>query len=101
MSAVNALVARVLRSRIGLTDTIAQEIAASVIAALPYEPRLEPLTEATLERLGDVRRAELRALELLDDIDAALGGRSRWTALGRTHIELGFMALRRAVTGEP
>ena len=43
------------------------------------------------------KQAEERLLRLLDELAATSGVDQRWLAVGRTHIEQGFMAINRAV----
>ena len=43
------------------------------------------------------KQAEERVLRLLDELAATPGVDPRWFAVGRTHIEQGFMAINRAV----
>jgi len=40
---------------------------------------------------------EERILRILDDIQKIPGIDQRWLAIGRTHIEQGFMAINRAI----
>lgn len=43
------------------------------------------------------KEIEERVLRILDDLKARPGIDGRWLAIGRTHIEQGFMAVNRAV----
>lgn len=43
------------------------------------------------------KQAEERVLRLLDELASTIGTDQRWLAVGRTHIEQGFMAINRAV----
>lgn len=43
------------------------------------------------------KQAEERVLRLLDELASTSGVDPRWLAVGRTHIEQGFMATNRAV----
>lgn len=42
------------------------------------------------------KQIEERVLRMLDDMGHGMGD-PRWTAIARTHIELGFMAMNRAI----
>ena len=53
-------------------------------------------SQQRVELVNANKQIEERVLRLLDNLPSA-GGDPRWTALARTHIEIGFMAMNRAV----
>ena len=60
-------------------------------------------TEQSQERVDLVNEGKqleervLRYIEKVDKVAAVTFGQTRWTAIGRTHIEQGFMAVFRGV----
>lgn len=57
----------------------------------------KPQTRAAVDEVNRNKELEERVLRVLDGLrdDASVDG--RWLAIGRTHIEQGFMAVNRAI----
>lgn len=56
-----------------------------------------PQTGARVDIVNRNKEAEERILRLLDSLGGQPDVDKRWLAIGRTHIEQGFMAVNRAV----
>lgn len=54
-----------------------------------------PQPQEIVDRVNENKQIEERVLRMLDDMKHI--GDPRWTAIARTHIELGFMAMNRAI----
>lgn len=54
-------------------------------------------SDSAVTILNRNKQAEERVLRLLDELEGTRGIDPRWVAIGRTHIEQGFMAINRAV----
>lgn len=70
----------------------------SEIQGLPvqgYRPQA-PEAVATVNASKEIEEHVLRLVDEIGD-DAALAADKRWLSIGRTHLELGFMAVNRAV----
>lgn len=57
----------------------------------------QPQTDAAVDRVNAMKRAEERVLRALDDLAAREDVDKRWLAIGRTQIEQGFMAVNRSI----
>jgi hypothetical protein len=57
----------------------------------------KPQTEAAVGAVNGNKSAEEKVLRLLDIYKGVEGIDQRWLAVGRTHIEQGFMAVNRAI----
>jgi hypothetical protein len=58
----------------------------------------KPQDSQSIMRVNDNKLLEEQVLSVLDEMSAFPSDFDpRWTALARTHIELGFMAMNRAV----
>ena len=68
------------------------------IAGLPVSG-YRPQSQAALDTVNAAKEMEEHVLRLLDEFaeDATLEPDRRWLALGRSHIEQGFMAVNRSV----
>lgn len=53
--------------------------------------------QSAIDIVNENKVAEERLLRKIDDLQSGLGGDPRWLALARTHLEIGFMALNRAI----
>lgn len=56
-----------------------------------------PQSEANVARVNANKEGEELILRTLDELAADPGVDKRWLAVGRTHIEQGFMAINRAI----
>lgn len=56
-----------------------------------------PQSESAVSVVNNNKAIEERVLRVLDDIGQRTSIDKRWLAIGRTHIEQGFMAVNRAV----
>ena len=56
-----------------------------------------PQDGTAVQKVNTNKEAEERVLRILDDLAADPEVDKRWLAIGRTHIEQGFMAVNRAV----
>ena len=56
-----------------------------------------PQSTAAVAQVNQMKQAEERVLRALDNLATSEGIDPRWYAIGRTHIEQGFMAINRAV----
>lgn len=54
-------------------------------------------SDENVERVNENKRTEEKILRLLDDLALEASIDKRWLAIGRTHIEEGFMAINRAI----
>lgn len=54
-----------------------------------------PQSEIRIEMVNSNKRAEEAVLRILDELREV--GDPRWLAIARTHVEMGFMAMNRAV----
>lgn len=61
-------------------------------------PGYRPLSAEAVSRLTGNKRIEETVLRILDVLQQSATVDQRWLAIGRTHIEQGFMAVNRAVT---
>lgn len=57
----------------------------------------KPLTTDKVSLVNVNKKAEERVLRILDELSSLDMVDKRWLAIGRTHIEQGFMAVNRAV----
>lgn len=57
----------------------------------------QPITQAQFEAATEHKHAEERLLRLLDSYKTDPRVEPRWLALARTHFEIAYMALNRAV----
>ncbi len=59
----------------------------------------KPESQSTVDRVNESKLVEERILTFLDELYIKeTGGESRrWQAIGKTHIEQGFMAINRAI----
>lgn len=64
--------------------------------ALPVQG-YKPQSQATVDTVNANKQAEERTLRILDALKADPSVDQRWLAIGRTHIEQGWMAVNRAV----
>lgn len=60
-------------------------------------PGYRPQSNAAVEDVAENKLLEERVLRRLDDLAKTPGIDHRWLAIGRTHIEQGFMAINRAI----
>lgn len=60
-------------------------------------PGYTPQTQATIDVVTANKHLEERVLRQFDQLAQTPGIDGRWLAIGRTHIEQGFMAMNRAV----
>ena len=63
---------------------------------LPIEG-YRPQSSERVDLVNTNKRAEEMILRLIDDLASGSIADKRWLAIGRTHIEQGFMAMNRAV----
>ena len=56
-----------------------------------------PQTRAAVDLVNENKRLEEKVLRVLDDLRGAQDIDQRWLAIGRTHIEQGFMAVNRSI----
>lgn len=56
-----------------------------------------PQNDVAVGLVNDNKRAEEEVLRILDNLGNDPAIDKRWLAIGRTHIEQGFMAVNRAV----
>ncbi len=57
----------------------------------------KPQSQRNIDTVNDNKRLEETVLRVLDDLKARPDVDQRWLALGRTHLELAFMAINRAI----
>lgn len=60
-------------------------------------PGYRPQSDEAVQRVAAMKMAEEAVLRALDALAASGKADGRWLAIGRTQIELGFMAVNRAV----
>lgn len=63
---------------------------------LPVEG-YKPQSDEKVDLVNANKRLEERVLRVLDDLKGRADIDPRWLAIGRTHIEEGFMAINRSV----
>lgn len=63
---------------------------------LPVEG-YRPQTASNVNMVNDNKRQEEIVLQILDKLGLLPDVDKRWLAIGRTHIEQGFMAVNRAI----
>lgn len=64
--------------------------------ALPVQG-YKPQSQATVDTVNANKQIEESVLRILDGLKSYPTVDQRWLAIGRTHIEQGFMAVNRAV----
>lgn len=63
---------------------------------LPVNGYTEQST-ANIERVNANKEIEESILRVIDSLENVLAVDKRWLAVGRTHIQLGFMAINRSI----
>ena len=56
-----------------------------------------PMTQATVDLINTVKRAEQTVLEIVRNLADDADVDPRWLAIGRTDLEKGFMAVTRSI----
>jgi hypothetical protein len=56
-----------------------------------------PQTTANIDLVNENKKLEERVLQVLDNLKLVNTIDQRWLAIGRTHIEEGFMAINRSI----
>lgn len=56
-----------------------------------------PQSADAIATVNTFKQAEEAVLRMLDELQGSVGIDQRWLAIGRTHIEQGFMAANRSV----
>lgn len=68
-------------------------------AAIPITPvpGYQPVTQEKLNDVTEAKHMEEKVLRLIDNLECCSHYDRRWLAIGRTHIQQGFMAINRGV----
>ena len=72
-------------------------MSSQTVYAPPPVQGYEPLSQAQVDLINIVKRAEQTVLQIVRDLNDDADIDPRWLAIGKTHLETGFMAVCRSI----